>query len=220
MGTITGTVIADRARILLQDTVVGGTRWKDPELLLWVNDAQREIVGLKPNVLTVTVDVTLVAGSKQTLPVGGTQLIDVVRNVNGMAIRRADKHIMDGENVGWHEDTASQVVRNFVFNEDAPDVFYVYPQQPTSGMSAVELQYVREPVNLSTLASTIDLKDLYLNAILDYILYRAYMKDAAEGSVTRAGAHYTAMANSLGVKVQNELSLTPNANAEGSRYRG
>ena len=49
MGTITAQSIVDRARHILQDTTSGGTRWLDPELLKWLNDAQREIVLLKPN---------------------------------------------------------------------------------------------------------------------------------------------------------------------------
>jgi hypothetical protein len=212
MGTLTGTVLVSRARRILQDQAPGGTRWLDIELLDWINDAQREIVLLKPNAKSVTANQQLVAGTKQTLPATGIQLLDVIRNTSGPAITRVEREIMDAENRNWHQSTASTTVLHYVFSEDAPEVYYVYPPQPGSPGS-IEIVYSAAPTDLATLSNTIDLNDIYAGPMVDYILYRSYSKDTEyAGNDQRATNHYNAFQNSLGLKVQAEQTSTPNAN--------
>lgn len=211
MGTITAQSIVDRARHILQDTVPGGTRWLDPELLKWVNDAQREIVLLKPNAYSAVENVNLVAGTKQKLPASGLLLLSIVRNTNGHAVRRVDRNIMDSENNNWHSDPATALVEHYVFDEDAPDTFWVFP--PNNAGGSVELIYSKAPADLTSTSSPITLNDIYSNVILDYILYRAYSKDTDyAGNQERANNHYSAFNNSLGVKVKAEASSSPNQN--------
>lgn len=214
MGTLTGTNITDRARRVLQDSASGGTRWLDAEVLDWINDAQREIVLLKPNAKSTTSDETMVEGSKQTIPTGGIQLLNVVRNVDGDAITRVDRSVMDAENRGWHEDTASNTALHYIFDEDAPEVFYLYPQQTVSP-SSVEIVYSAAPTDLANLAATIDLNDIYMNPILDYLLYRAYSKDTEyAGNQQRAQSHFLSFQASLGFKAQAEQISSPNQNVK------
>lgn len=212
MGTITGQKIVDRARRLLQDQATGGTRWLDAEVLDWINDAQREIVLLKPNAKSVTANLTLVQGTKQGLPSAGIQLLSIVRNVSGPAILRVDRSVLDSENRNWHTDTADDTVLHYVFDEDAPTTFYVYPPQPASP-GAIEIVYAGSPTDLANLAATIDLNDIYANPILDYLLYRSYSKDTEyAGNAERAANHYAAFQGSLGLKVQAEVTSSPNQN--------
>ena len=117
MGTITGQQIVDKARKILQDTTAGGTRWLDSELLGWINDAQREVVLLKPNAFSAVENLTLVQGTLQTLPATGLTLLSVVRNQNGQAVRRVDRNILDSENPGWHTDTEVATVEHYIFDE-------------------------------------------------------------------------------------------------------
>lgn len=211
MGTITAQSIVDRARHILQDTTSGGTRWLDPELLKWVNDAQREIVLLKPNAYSAVESVNLVAGTRQNLPAAGLLLLAIVRNTSGPAVRRVDRNIMDSENNSWHMDTATDLIEHYVFDDDAPDTFWVYP--PNTGAGEVEVIYSKSPADLSDLSDPITLNDIYSNVILDYILYRAYSKDTDyAGNQQRAGNHYNAFNNSLGVKLKAEQSSSPNQN--------
>lgn len=220
MGTITGQQIVNRARRILQDTTTGGTRWLDSELLDWINDAQREIVLLKPNSYSAVENLTLVQGTKQTLPASGLLLLTVIRNVGGKAVRRVDRNILDSENPNWHSAASSSTVEHFVFDEDAPETFWVYPPQPATPGS-VEIIYSKAPAALGSLASTITLNDVYSNVILDYILYRAYSKDTDyAGNQQRAANHYNAFNNSLGVKAQSEMTSSPNVNPFTARAAG
>ena len=65
-GTLTGTNLLTRIRNVLQDTT--NVRWTDIELRDYINDAQREIVNLRPDSSATTSNIALVAGTKQTLP--------------------------------------------------------------------------------------------------------------------------------------------------------
>lgn len=217
MGSITGTNIVDRARRVLQDQASGGTRWLDAEMLDWLNDSQREIVILKPEASSVVTDVTLAAGTKQTIPATGVRLLSVIRNTGGKSIRRVDRNVMDSENPDWHTDTANNTVDHYIFDEDAPTVFYVYP--PQSGTPGqIEINYSASPTDLSALGDTIYLPDVYANAMLDYVLYRAYMKDTEyAGNLQRASSHYNAFFTSLGQKTQADFASSPNANVSTGR---
>ena len=218
MGILTGTNIISRARRVLQDTTSGGTRWLDAELLDWINDAQREVVLLKPNANSTTADAVMIQGTKQSLPTGGLQLLSVVRNTAGNAIRRVDRSIMDSENPAWHVDTESNISLHYMFDEDDPETFYLYPAQ-TASPGSIELIYSTAPTDLAAVGDTIDLNDIYANVILDYILYRAYSKDSDyAGNAQRASNHYQAFNNSLGNRVNLEGIVSPNA--DNSRKQG
>lgn len=216
MGTITAQSIVDRARHILQDTTAGGTRWLDPELLKWLNDAQREIVLLKPNAYSSVEDINLTTGTKQVIPAEGLLLLSITRNTGGGAVRRVDRGILDSENPNWHGDTPAADVEHYVFDEDAPQTFWVYPPNNSSG--SVEIIMSKAPEEVGVIADTITLNDIYANVILDFLLYRAYSKDTDyAGNSNRAGVHYQAFNNSLGVKVQSEAASSPNMNTQISR---
>ncbi len=76
----------------------------------------------------------------------------------------------------------------------------------TSGGSAITLG-----TGSARICGTIQIDDVYANALLDYVLYRAYSKDADyAGNAQLAVSHYQAFSNSLGVKKQNEIEQNPN----------
>ena len=217
MATITATNIVSRAAIVLQDTT--GVRWpQTEELLLWLNDGQREIVLRKPDAYAQNAVVALVAGTKQTIPATGIQLLDVIRNMGtggatpGRAITRIDREILDEQRPSWHSETASAETKHYMFDPRDPKHFYVYPpQHATPGR--VEMVYAASPTDVAALGNTITLDDIYSGVLLDYILYRAYSKDAdlTPTAPQRAVSHYNAFMASLGAKSQMELITNPNA---------
>ena len=79
--SVTVQSVIDRVQTTLQDTT--GVRWPVvSELVLWINDAQREIALLKPDASAKNETVTLVTGTKQTIPSGGNRLLRAVRNMS------------------------------------------------------------------------------------------------------------------------------------------
>ena len=108
-GTITGANLLLRIEDSLQDTT--NVRWSEAELLRYINDAQREIVNLRPEASADHANVQLSTGTEQTIPDVGLRLIKVVRNMSAAGgsatgkrtIRIVDRDILDTLEPDWHD---------------------------------------------------------------------------------------------------------------------
>ena len=199
--------VLDRAAILLQDPT--HRRWPLDELIKWHNDGQREIVLRKPNATARNIPHQLAAGTKQTIPADGVQFLTLMRNLPGPAIRLVDREIMDAQTPDWHSDPAATKALHFCFNEQDPRNFYVWP--PNKGDGSVELLYSAAPTD-AVLGGVISVDDIYLSVLLDYIMYRAYSKDAEyTADPGRAAMHLAAFTNTLGGKANVEAAASPNS---------
>ena len=221
-GTITATNLLLRIRDTLQDTT--GVRWLDAELLRYMNDAQREIVNLRPDAAADHANVQLATGTEQAIPDVGLRLIKVVRNMSAAGgsatgkrvIRIVDREILDSQEPNWHDPTVTgdaahvAIVKHYVFDEDDPRKYYVYPG--VSGNAYVEIVFSRSPTDFANTSSAVSyLDDIYANAIIDYVLYRAYMKDAEfAGNAQRASSHYQLFAGSVTQGGQVQIMVSPN----------
>jgi len=215
--------IVSRAGTLIQDAT--NVRWPQAELLDWLNDGQREVVLHKPEASVKNVSVSLTTGStKQTIPTDGILLLDVTRNMGsggstpGNAIRLTTREVLDAQKPTWHTDAnALGYVQHYIYDTRDPKTFYVYPKAPATAWYA-EVVYSAAPTDCS-LGGTIQIDDIYANALLDYVLYRAYSKDAEyAANANLAIAHYQAFANAIGLKTQNDMSRNPNATIGNQAY--
>ena len=220
--SVTGQQIADKAETLLLDEA--NVRWSATELLGWINSGLGEIVTYKPTAYVTTTTMQCVAGTKQTLPADAITFIDVTRNMGaagttpGRAITPVKRGTMDAVNPDWHTATASASARNFIFDPKNPKTFYVYPPQPATGMGHIEIAYGASPPPLASLAGNIPLDDTYESVLLDYVLYRAYSKDAdSQPSLQRATTHYQAFANAVGAKLRFDFAVTPKMDGSDSQ---
>lgn len=214
MATTTVSSLLNRAAVILQDPT--NIRWPQAELVDWLNDGQREIALYKPNAFVKNAAQQLVSGTKQSLPSDGVSLIDVVRNLGtdgqtaGNAVRMVSREILDAQVPGWHAGAASASVKHFVYTPLDPKTFYVYPPQPVTGMGYVEMIYVASPTN-AAIGGTITLDDIYVSALLNYVLFRAYSKDAEYAANAQlATAYYTQFQGILQGKVSAEGASNPN----------
>ena len=220
-GTLTGANLLSRIKDTLQDTT--SVRWPEAELIRYINDAQREIVNFRPESSATTTNVQLTTGTKQSLPSAGLRLIKVVRNMSAAggsatgkrAIRIVNPDILNTQEPDWHDPTVSgdaahtTIVKHYMFDEDDPRNYYVYPG--VAGNAFVEVVYSASPTDLTATSSTIGVDDIYANAIIDFVLYRAYMKDAEyAGNAQRAQNHYQLFTSSIGQGGQAQTLLDPN----------
>lgn len=213
--------IINSAATLLQDAT--GVRWPEDELVKWLNDGQREVVLIRPDASVVNAPMTLVANStKQTLPVGGIRLLDVVRNMGvdgltpGGIVRLVNREVLDAQIPTWHVDAGQAAIKHFCNDPRDPKHFYVYPRPHATTVVQVEVLYSVSPADCVwpsvTPAAVISLDDLYGNALLDYVLYRAFSKDAEFAAyIQRAAGHYGAFATSLGIKLKTDTATSPAA---------
>jgi len=219
MGTITAGAIIDKAEIIIQDAT--NIRWPQAELLGWLNDGQREVVLHKPSASVLNASVALATGTtKQTIPAAGVQLIDVVRNMGaagstpGAAVRIVSREVLDAQLPTWHADAnAGGDIKHYMFDPRDPKTFYVYPKAPATAWY-VELIYSASPTDCASIASTIALDDIYANALMNYVLYRAYSKDSTYAqNANLAGSAYQLFMGAITGKAATEQGSNPNLSA-------
>lgn len=216
MGTMTGTDVFNRVSTILQDAT--NVRWSATELLQWLNDGQRAIALIKPNVNSSTQIVPLVAGTKQALPSNIITLDEVVRNIGpspgnvpGPAILPIEKVLLDNSYPGWHSAAPSTTVLFYCFDLKDPTQFWIFPPQPTGTAQQVEAIIETRPADLTVATANLSLDDIYEPPLVEYILHRCFLKDSETGSANyqRAMGHWQTMMELLQLKVAAEKMEGP-----------
>jgi hypothetical protein len=212
--------VIDRVQTTLQDTT--GVRWPVVgELVLWINDAQREIALLKPDASAKNTTITLVDGTKQDIPSDGNRLLRAVRNMSAASsgtgkrsVRLVQREVLDAQTPDWHDPLVSgdaahtNIVKHYIYDEQNPRNFYVYPG--VSGDAYLEIIYSANPSTVAQ-GDNLDIPDIYANAVMNYVLYMAYMKDAEyAGNNQRAASHFQIFTTSVTGKGQVDALTTPN----------
>jgi len=210
------TILTEAAQLLL-DT--DHTYWPEAELIGYLDEAQGLIAEYKPDAVAVTEDHQLEAGPRQTLPVDGFLLFDVVRNRGlsgidkGPAITSVDMRHMDRMLPDW-QTVESRVVEHYMADGREPREFYVYPAQPIVA-GIVEIRYARRPSLIEDSDDELTVRAEYRPALVDYLLYRAHSKDTTAAVPARAQAHYQQFRTHLGLSNQ-----TAQATRAGERDQG
>lgn len=224
--TVSAQSVINRVQVALQDTT--GIRWPEAELLLWLNDAQREIVLYKPDAGAVNEVMQLVPGTRQSIPATGNRLLRITRNMGsndltnpGRAVRIVSREILDGQYPDWHSKSLSAgtdaahgaTVKHYCYDEQDPRHFYVFPG--VEGSAHLETVYSNNPVEITATTSDLTIPDIFSNAITDYILYRAYMKDAEySANNERATTHFKLFMTSVTGKSQLDQVVGPNVSRD------
>lgn len=201
--------VMKRASTILQDE--DAVRWTAPELHAYLNDGLREIVSIKPNALSKSVNISLARGTLQALPSEYTVFARVTRNMTGpttggKAIRPlARREIMDSHMPSWQDPSVmpfAKSVVHVIHDMADPRSFYVVPGNDGTGMIEaivgrmpqpnVAPESVTDQLDFDNYTADVDMPDIYQNALIDYVLYRAYSKDSRlAGAAQRSEAHFT-----------------------------
>ena len=207
-GTLQAQHILSRVRNILQDNT--GVRWTDGEMFDYLSDAQREIANLRPDATATHSNVQLAAGTEQSIPTDGLRLIKLVRNMSGSgtdatgarSIRIVTEDSLNTTEPSWHDPTVTgdaahgTEVKHYIFDNADPRKFYVYPG--VSGSAYVEVVYSKNPTSIGAATDLIQVDDVFANALVNFVLYRAYLKDAEyAGNQNRAGTHFQLFVSSL-----------------------
>lgn len=224
MATVTVATIIKRVNTLLVDPTF--TRWPKQELLDYYNDATKAIVLVRPDAYTKNVEFSCVAGTKQALPSDALRLIEVLRNANGKVVRFVPRKALDDSYPEWHSGKTAVTVDNYTYEERDPKTFYLHPG-PAAAVKvdviysvAPQSKQLVDVENIQTPALA-DLDDIYINPIIDFMLYRCFSKDAEySANSNRAAGHYNAFLQQLGEKTQADAGMEARQHAGFNRATG
>jgi hypothetical protein len=215
--TITAQSIIKTAHDTLHDE--DGVRWPAFELVGYLNIGQREIIRLRPDQKCTTAPITLVAGFRQQIPSNGMAMIDVPNNTSGRKRRITKTEVVQLDAVApdWRSRPGANEIAHFMHDLREPRIFNVYP--PAAAGVQVDATYSVYPVDVprpvdgylaSSVSGNIDLPDHWESALLDYVLFRAYSKDAEFGGNAQMAASYLGMFNAaVGSQLQSTALVAP-----------
>jgi hypothetical protein len=229
MGTILASVVIDKAATLIQDKT--GVRWPMDEMLGWLCSGQRQIVLMRPDASSRTSLYQAAAGTRQTLPVGAIRLLGVIRNMGqdgaspGRVITYVERSYLDSQLPNWHFENPNAVMKHYTYDDREPQTWYCWPPQPSTGRGQVDIMTSESPAaptvkdvknedgTTGTVTTAISIDDIYENPLVDYIVYRAHLKDAEFASGPRAQVAYTTFLQSLGLRSASDKAFSAANNA-------
>lgn len=193
-----------------------GTRWPAAELVRHLNDGQRQLAALRPNEVARTITFDPAEGGRQDLPDDAMTLLEIRCNSLGRqrALTQVDRHMLEAVEPDWASLTPTLNPVHFMYSPLEPRVFYLY--RPAHVDARMEMTYAQYPADVAPPAdATADsvsgetaLEAKWANALRDYVLYRAYAKDAEYGANAQLAAGYFAAFNDA-VKAGAAPAATP-----------
>lgn len=208
--------IIDRVTDLLldKDRADDEARWTNGELIRWINDCRMAIITRRPQAGAVIETMSLVTGTLQTVPDNAVSFLDAIRNMGddgqtpGRSIRRIDRQSIDDDDLYWHKMAPKSEISQFTFDDRIPRQFYVYP--PAKAGTHIEISYAKNPTAVTSTADSIDFQPEYIDAIVNYVCYRAKSKDSQYANAGEAAAYYSSFNDALGVQTQTQNAASPN----------
>lgn len=222
MPTVRVIDVIRRVEHVLQDSSI---RWPRTELQNWLNESYLAITLLRPDANAKAGSFTCAAGTRQVLTAqfpSALRLMDVTRNVATAsakkAIRMVARSVLDDQRPAWHSETGTVDIQHFTYDPRQPKEFFVYP--PATTAAQIEVVYADAPGAHALTEEQLDpagggtevikLDDIYMSPIIDWVLYRAYSKDAEYGAnEARASASYQAFNAAIGAKSQTDSAVSP-----------
>ena len=210
--------VISTARIILQDP--NKVRWTDAELVAWLNAALRDVSTLRPDLTAQYREILLVDGYLQALPADCTRIMDMVHNTDPAmtAVIPVSRRVLDLQFPTWASGALNALTKHIIYDERVPRQFMVLPPAIAGNKLFALCGVNTTPVTLVNGAvsetSFVDLPERLMNALIDYVLFRAFSKDAEDANyVERAKAHYDLFKSALAADA--EISKAATAAATG-----
>jgi hypothetical protein len=210
------------ASLLLLDN--GNVRFTAAQLVGHLNQGLQQLLADRPDLFSAEVSShALAAGVRQAIPASAARLLAIEANADGAPCRQADKVSLDAALPGWRQATASTTVKNWMYDERDPLAFEVYPQAAAG--AALRLQVAQEATPIAepgagqtwaNVVGTVPISAAFANALLDWVLYRAFSMDGQHpANAARSTTHYAAYRQALGLEVATTATVAPDARRPG-----
>lgn len=187
------------ARKLLQDTRAP-LRYSDADLLGYVNQTVKRMLGMRPDLFNKMTTVALTANDvMQELPADAHRLVDIYYVVGRNSVTEVERPMFQRAYPQWVSDPAGTPL-NFMRHERNPTKFFVYPKPLPN--TTVMLEYVAVPGDYA-LDEVMDApSDGYLPQLVDGVVFLASSIDDENVDSGRAKLFMDSFSQSLGVDLQ------------------
>lgn len=205
--------VISRAEVVLNDAA--NVRWTEAELLLWIADAQQNLIQNVPDAASTTQVIQLAANNTiQSVPDAYSRLLRLTRNMGAGGAQAGDVIVparfedMNAIEREWHGERG-RTIEHYIYD---PEVdrrrFYVYPAPSTT--IHVEGVFVRRTSLTLGSGATLIVGDQWINPIVDWVLFRAFDKNWDTGDQARAQRYAAQFYQHVGVEYQVRPTVDPN----------
>lgn len=214
--------VITRAQKPLMDNNV---HWANDELLDYLNQGRAELYAYRPDIYESTVDVTLVLGNDQVLPFGSRKMLRLLGNVSHPEQRdiyMANEQMLGRVRPRWRNEPPNTEIQHVIYDETAPTRFQVYPPSKEGVVIGMSLAVPPDELTQAQLASTDLIEAELAYGLIDYVMYRAYLKETDATPVVQSTmqAHQQAWQALLGGDLSTAMRISPNATAPGPPVNG
>lgn len=203
---ITVASIIASVRTTLLDNFAGVKAYSDAELLLAINSCSSWILNGDPSANVVTEEMNLVVGIHQHASADIVRILDIWGNavpsvsevVEGVTysgtapLRYVDTAKYRYALQDWGAAEPKTIAVNVVFDDNDPRHFIVFP--PNNGSGKVTITASKIPAQVNTISESLAMPALYLEAYVNYTLYKALSRDGEDQSNTAAASAYFSLA--------------------------
>lgn len=159
---------------------------------------------MRPDATSTTITHALDLSAKQSIPSDGVRVLDVISNTDGSPIRKIDRAKLTELVPSWTRDTGTEI-EFFMFDEENPTIFWVYPTLEEVG--SVELVYSQSPADFTMASTGLGVSDIYIAAIYEWVFYRCLSMNSKRLDTSRAQAHLRSFYSAVGAKTQSDSLL-------------
>ena len=182
-------------------------RWSRSEIDSYINEAQFFLLEADINAFTVRKEHKCDNGVLQEVP-------NIERILEIENVKTIDRVTMDAVRPFWRSEKSSPRPEFVIFNELDDKSFFVYP--PASSNPSITLLVQVKPQTIKSDGSTmnetvIPVKHSYFHALMNFVLYRCYDKDADDAfNAQRAQQYLSAAYQALNIKTNQVVESNPN----------
>jgi len=194
-----------------------GDRWDDFQLLRFINEAQKK-VAIKAKLIRKTTTGTIVSGTAECTAPTDCYLITRL-SINNEKVPTLTYEELDNDEDAWEDDTGA-TVEGVVFDESDAVKFSFYPIPTDPTYIEYKLRYVAYPTTLVKLSDSLEISQLFDEALKHYTVATAWRLDQDTQSKANAIDEF-ALFNTELVEAIKLNSLNGNTNStRTTTYRG
>lgn len=216
MSTLAKTIVS-RCQSELND--VKGVRYPASLLCIYINQAQRDMQTLRPDVTATSAEYTLVAGHEQQLPDDAASLIEITSHVASPKgfISKADEYALNSVHPGWRNEPQRSQIVHWLYDIREPRSFGVYP--PAIAGTKVHAKHSAYPVDVpnptgdgktaDTVIGNVSVEDKWVGALHAMVMHYAYSKDLeGAGNMQLSQMYLQKAMTMLGIQLQADKSIS------------